>query len=164
MFNQRKVTQSEIDAMSDQKREQHEAFSRCLLDLRFPVGPPSTDAPGGTVADVSYIASLVAYHLIRCGWRPEFDKRVIKSRKPVGRGIATGAVEWVGIDEPDDELDGLANMTMREISELSPAAKFEAIRRLGGDTPNDLPKPDSGWKVKPNINIVDVPQNPFVES
>lgn len=156
MFAKREVTEEQIAAMSDMQREQHQAFAICIKDLRYPV------TKEGDVADVSYIAALVAYHLVRCGWRPDPAKRVIKARKVVGRGVATGAVEWVGMDEPDDPLAGLENMTMKELAALTPAARAEAIRRLGGDTPNDLPMPEPSWQLKPNIRITDQDDAPFV--
>lgn len=154
MFKSRRLAEEDRARMSAQQLEQHETFGKMLLDLRWPVNRE------GDVMDVSFVAAWVAYHLTRCGWRNDPDKRVIKGRKPLGRGIATGAVEWVSMDEPDDELEGLQDMSLRELSSLSPAAKFEAIRRLGGQAP-DIREP-TGWTVKPNLSITDAPMDGFL--
>lgn len=157
LFNYQGPSQEDIDKMSEEQKEQHAQFAMMIQDLRWPV------TREGDVANVDYIAALVAYHLVRCGWRNDPDKRVIKSRKVIGRGVATGALEWVGMDEPDDPLADIANMTMAEVAALSPQARMEAIRRLDPNRPNDLPEPKPGWQVKPNIRITDLDQQPFVD-
>lgn len=163
LFARREVSEDEMANMSELQQEQHQAFAMCIQDLRWPV-TRETEGHPASVANIDYIAALVAYHLVRCGWRMDMDKRAIKARKVIGRGVPTGAVEWVGINEPDDPLANIGEMTMKEVAALTPSARAEAIRRLAPNTPNDLPMPDPSWQVKPNINIVDIPQMPFVDS
>lgn len=164
LFARKNISVAQREAMSTMQIEQHDMFAAMLLDLRYPVTKENPDGTGGDVFDVSYIAAAVAYHLIRCGWRPDVSKRVIKSRKVIGRGVPAGAVEWVGMDEPDDPLADIGNMTMKQVAELSPQARAEALRRLAPNTTPDIPMPEANWQLKPNIKIVDAPQHPFAEA
>jgi hypothetical protein len=141
-----------ITGSSPEKLEMQKAFTEMILDLRYPEGKD------GSIMNADLIGPLIAYHLVRCGWRPMIDRRIIKPRKPPGN-TAPGAVEWVDIREPDDPLVNLSNMTMREIAQLPEVWRHEAIRRLGGNVENDLPEP-SKWTVKTNINIEDAPRDP----
>ncbi len=53
------------------------------------------------------------------------------------------------------EANRSARRRVRELAELSPAVRAEAIRRLGGAYDHDLPEPETAWKVTPNITITD---------
>lgn len=134
----------------DAKREQELAMLELLQDLRYPI------SKDGSVLDTTFIAALVAYHLVRCGWRPDPDKRIIKARKVVAKGVVEGAVEWVGVDEPDDPLSNLDGMTMADINRLSPNMRAEALRRMGGPELPDLPT-NPGWHVSTSLKIEDAP-------
>jgi hypothetical protein len=97
--------------------------------LRYPVDSR------GRVYDVSFLLPVLAYHLARCGADIDQDRAVIKARRlPPAPGVFDGAVEWVALDAPDRVTDELANATLEDIQSLSPAARAELIRRLGGDT------------------------------
>jgi len=132
------------------KQEMAAALADFIKDCHYPV------AKDGSIMDASYFVAIVGYHMVRCGWRRAADP-VIKKRKVLGPGVIEDAVEWVGVDEPDDELANLATMTLQEVAALSPAAKAEAIRRMGGEYDHDLPEPEVAWQVTPNITITDVP-------
>lgn len=134
-------------------QERNEALLACLLDLTYPV------AKDGTRVDVSAFKSIIAYHLVRCGWRMDREKRMIKSRKVNARGVYVDANEWVPIDMPDDPLDNLANMTMAEIEALPPGLKAEAMQRITGEVLPDLPE-NPGWRVETSIRITDDPTEP----
>lgn len=133
--------------------EKNQALAMCLLDLRYPV------AKDGTRVDLSAFAAIVAYHLVRCGWRPDPAKRMIKSRKVNARGVYADANDWVPVDMPDDPLDNLANMTMAEINNLPPGLKAEALQRITGEVPPELPE-NNGWSVATSIQISDDPTEP----
>lgn len=151
-----------VDAATGRTPEQQEmynAFATMLKDLRYPVGPPDEEGRSD-VMNADFFAPFVAYHLVRCGWRPNSEKRKIKPRKVPGKGIVEDAVEWVDIDAPDDPLRHLDTMSMAEVAMLPEVWKYEAIRRLGGQVKCDLPEPDSKWKVNTKINISDMPQEP----
>lgn len=143
-----------LSGQSPEQLEMTAAFTTMLKDLRYPVGKD------GSVMNADFFAPFVAYHLVRCGWRPHSEKRKIKPRKVPGRGTVEDAVEWVDMDEPDDPLHNLDSMSMRQISMLPEMWKHEAIRRLGGHVRNDLPEPKSGWKVNTKINIANMPRDP----
>jgi hypothetical protein len=128
------------------KRGMASAMGEMLEDLRYPI---SRD---GSVLDTAFIAPLIAYHLVRCGWRQDPDARIIKSRKVVAKGVVEDAVEWVSVDEPDDPLENLENMTLAEINALSPNVRAEALRRMGGPETPDLPT-NPGWHVSTSLNI-----------
>jgi hypothetical protein len=143
-----------ITGQSPEKQDMQRAFTEMLLDLRYPEGKD------GSIMNADLIGPLLAYHLVRCGWRPVADKRIIKPRKVPGN-VAEGAVEWVDINAPDDPLVNLASMTMVEIAQLPDVWRHEAIRRLGGTVEGDLPEPVNQWKVKTSINIEDAPRDPL---
>lgn len=134
-------------------QEKNRAFAQCILDLTYP------EAKDGTRVDLSALAAIVAYHLVRCGWRPDPAKRMIKSRKVNARGVYVDANEWVPIDMPDDPLANLAHMTMSEIDALPPGLKAEAMQRITGEVLPELPD-NPGWKVETSIKISDHPDEP----
>lgn len=136
-----------------EKQERVDAVMACLLDLTYPV------AADGTRIDVSAFRQIIAYHLVRCGWRMDREKRMIKSRKVNARGVYVDANEWVPIDMPDDPLENLANMTMAEINDLPPGLKAEAMQRITGEVLPELPE-NPGWRVETSIRIVDDANEP----
>ncbi len=137
-------------AEDEQKREMTAALGRFLNDCHYPA------SKGGDILDASYVVSIISYHMVRCGWRPSAAP-VIKKRRVLAPGVIADAVEWVDIDEPDDPLENLEDMSVRELAELSPEARAAAIRRLGGEYENDLPETQTGWQITPNITISDDP-------
>ena len=144
----------EITGTTPEKQEMTNAFLTMLKDLRYPVGKD------GSVMNADFFAPFVAYHLVRCGWRPNSDKRIIKQRKVPGVGMVEDAVEWVDMDAPDDPLHHLDTMSMAEVAKLPEVWKYEAIRRLGGKVKSDLPEPKSKWKVNTRINIANMSRDP----
>lgn len=140
-------------------------LAQMLGDLQYP------QAKDGSIIDTKGFGHLVAWHLVRCGWRKpnnldnfplveEHDDPIIKPRKVLGPGVFEDAVVWVGFNEPDDPLEHLADMTMREVEALPDEVKYEAKRRLGmatTPTPDDVPNFGvEEWSVKTRINITDV--------
>lgn len=146
--------EAQMTGNTPEAQEMQNAFGTMLLDLRYPV------ANDGSVMNADFFAPLVAYHLVRCGWRPNSNKRKIKPRRVPGPGVAQDAVEWVDMEAPDDPLKGLANMSLGDISRLPDVWRHEAIRRLGGQVTGDLPKPVNGWKVETKFNIANQSRDP----
>lgn len=134
-------------------QDRNEAMLKLLLDLTYP------EARDGTRVDVTAFKAILAYHLVRCGWRMVPEKRMIKSRKVTARGVAIDAIDWVPINAPDDPLENLANMTMAEIEALPPGLKAEAMQRITGEVLPDLPE-NPGWHVETSIRITDDPDEP----
>lgn len=151
--------QETLSGQSPEKIEMYQAFQTMLKDLRYPE-TPKNEQGDSAVMNTDFFAPLVAYHLVKCGWRPNSEKRKIKPRRVPGPGTVADAVEWVDMSEPDDPLKNLDTMSMRDIALLPEVWKHEAIRRLGGHMKSDLPKPESGWHVNTNINIADMPRDP----
>jgi len=148
-FSQRRAAEREaLQQAEADANECQEAMLACLLDLTYPV------AKDGTRLDVSGYRSIIAYHLVRCGWRMDREKRMIKSRTVNARGVYVDANEWVPIDYPDDPLENLANMTMAQINDLPPGLKAEAMQRITGEVLPDLPE-NPGWRVETRIQITD---------
>lgn len=139
-----------VESQRQAKIELDVAMIAMLADLRYPV------SKDGSVLDMTYFAPLISYHLVRCGWRPDPEKRLRKSRPLIAKGVIKGAVEWVPVNEPDDPLADLSEMTMTEINALPPTLKAEALRRMGGPETPEL-KPNPGWKVRTNLRIQDAP-------
>jgi hypothetical protein len=132
-----------------------------LADLTYPVARDGT-----TAMDAGGVAPIIAYHLIRAGWRKPnnadglvlieaYDDPLIKPRKVYGPGVYADAVTWVPADDPDDPLADLANMTMGQIAALAPDLQLEAKRRLGMEI--RPPTPEPGWTVQTHITITDEP-------
>ena len=147
-------------------------LGQMLEDLQYP------QAKDGSIVDTKGFAHLVAWHLVRCGWRKpnnldnfalreEFDDPIIKKRKVLGGGVFEDAVVWVGFNETDDPLEGLEDMTMREIEALPDEVKFEAKRRLGlAPAVPPRPSPDQlemPWQANPLITIADAPEEDLVD-
>ncbi|WP_235732614.1 phage gene 29 protein family protein [Mycolicibacterium septicum] len=140
----------EQDAETLRKQEMTAALGQFMADCHYAV------SKDGDILDTSYVKTIIGYHMIRCGWRKVADP-VIKKRRVIAPGVIEDAVEWVDVDEPDDPLANLENMSVRELAELSPDARAAAIRRLGGDYDHDLTEPQVRWSVTPNITITDDP-------
>ncbi|AID58839.1 hypothetical protein PBI_GAIA_19 [Mycobacterium phage Gaia] len=136
--------------IEQKKLEMTAALGEFLEDCHYAV------SKNGDILDTSYFKAIVGYHMIRCGWR-RVAEPVIKKRRVIAPGVIEDACEWVDINEPDDPLENLENMSVRELAELSPEARAAAIRRLGGDYDHDLPEPEVRWSVTPNITITDDP-------
>lgn len=131
--------------------EKNAAMAALMVDLAYPVAKD-----GNTVIDLQGLQGVIAWHLVRCGWRPDPEKRMIKPRRIIAHGVARNAVEWVGVNEPD--MPDYNSMTVAEINALPPVQKAQALRATGlakGDVPN-LPD-NPGWKVTPHLTIVDEP-------
>jgi hypothetical protein len=149
----REAERNLLEQAKSEVDERNAALMACLLDLTYPV------AKDGTRVDLTAFKHIIAYHLVRCGWRMQREKRMIKSRKVNARGVYVDANEWVPIDMPDDPLDNLANMTMAEIDQLPPGLKAEAMQRITGEVLPDLPE-NTGWKVETRIRITDESDEP----
>lgn len=110
----------------------------------------------GRVYDCRFLMPIIAFHLARCGARIHPELAVIKSRKlPPTPGVVEDAVEWVPIDAPDRIDDELSGATLDDVDKLSPAARAELIRRLGGDPPTPAAEPDTDglWRVETSIHF-----------
>jgi hypothetical protein len=77
-------------------------------DLKYPEGPPMM--PGQTKGPVMFVNQLhpdlmpaIVYHLIRCGWRKDPSKRMVKQRKVIGSPFAD-LVAYVPLTDPDDPI------------------------------------------------------------
>lgn len=131
------------------KAELEEAYRQFLEDCRYPVDR------SGNIMDASPLVWIVAYHMVRCGWRRS-TAPLIKPRPIDAPGVVEGAIEWVGVDEPDDPLRDLDKMTVAEIGALPEHLRRAAIRRLGGNAETDDDLPEMGepaWQVTPNITV-----------
>lgn len=113
----------------------------------------------GRVYDVTFLAPILAYHLARAGAVIDPGRAVIKARTlPAGPGVAEGAVDWVGVDEPDQVVDVFADVTIGDVDHLPPEARAELLRRLAGD---QSPDPAGGddldqrapWHVQTSIKF-----------
>lgn len=147
MFEKLKEITAEARA---KKVESDLAMLHMMADLTYPV------TEDGSVVDMTYFGPIIAWHLVRCGWRPNNDKRLIKPRRLTARGVVEGAVEWVGIDEPDDPIAHWRTMTMADINALPKHHRAEVMRRMGQPETPDL-KPNPGWKVRTRLKIQDAP-------
>lgn len=70
-------------------------------DLKYPV-----DAHGRVMLiDHMHpdVPPCIVYHLIRCGWRKDFSKRMVKQRKVVGSPFAD-LVAYVPLTDPDEPI------------------------------------------------------------
>lgn len=109
----------------------------------------------GRVYDVRFLIPALSYHLAMAGAVIDPARAVRKPRKiPPGPGIIDDAVEWVSVDEPDTVADELDGATIADVERLSPHARAELIRRLGGNQPP--PETDDlddriPWRVQTNI-------------
>jgi hypothetical protein len=118
--------------------------------LRYPVDSR------GRVYDVRFLLPILAFHLARAGAYVDPSRAIIKGRRlPPTPGVFDDAVEWVSVDAPDSIDDELAGKTIDDVAALSPAARAELIRRLGGETPSMEPATGALWSVQPSIQFDD---------
>jgi hypothetical protein len=135
-------------AAAMESSEKNTAMLELMRDLVYP------ETRDGSTLDITFFSQIIAWHLVRCGWRLDDSKRTIKPRKLIAKGLPPDAVEWVGVDEPD-EMD-YASMTMAEIHALEPRQRAIAMRAMGGPEMPELPS-NPGWHVKTNIDIQEAP-------
>jgi hypothetical protein len=114
----------------------------------------------GRVYDVRFLIPVLSFHLARAGFDKIPDRTIIKKRRlPPAPGVYEDAVEWVGINTPDRVEDELAGVTIDDVDLLSPAARAELIRRLGGESPQDTDERDldeqNSWRVQTSIHFDD---------
>lgn len=133
-----------------------DAMYRIADALQYPVDTR------GRVYDCSFLLPILAYHLARAGADIDPQRAIIKSRRlPPAPGVIDGAIEWVGVNQPDRIEDELAGATIDDIDRLSPAARAELIRRLGGDATTAAQPDDSDldgrspWHVETTIHFDD---------
>ena len=111
----------------DAAKELDEASTRLFEDLKYPI-----DAHG-RVLDMNHLPDVVVtlvYHLIRCGWRPDESKRLIKQRRVIGGGYYEDLVTYVSVDDTDEPI---------------------VVDR------NPQP-PQQEWSVKPEFNVIEEPR------
>jgi hypothetical protein len=114
----------------------------------------------GRTYDVGFLKPVIAFHLARCGFRRQEERVMIKARRlPPTPGVVADAVEWVHPNAPDSIDDELAGKTIEDIDRLSPAARAELIRRLGGNpqaTAEQTPLEDrTPWHVETRVHFDD---------
>lgn len=115
----------------------------------------------GRIYDVRFLIPQLSFHLARAGFRWHPELAVIKKRRlPPTPGVIEDAVEWVHPDAPDSIDDELAGATVDDLNRLSPAARAELIRRLGGN-PAPVAETDQNlddrtpWRVETHIHFDD---------
>lgn len=119
--------QARIDAARELAQEVEKASFQLAADLKYPV-----DAHG-RVLDMNHlpdVAVTLVFHLIRCGWRPDDSKRLIKQRRVTGGGYYEDLVTYVGVNDSDDPI----------VIDRNPVPAQEL------------------WSVKPVVNVVDEPR------
>lgn len=146
----------------------HEVMDQLMGDLHYPAGQD------GTQINVDYCKTVVAHHLVKLGWRKpnnsdgvalwhdepvDWDDPLIKKRKVYGPGVFEDAIRWVSVNEPDDPLADLDDMSQKQINALPEELRIEAKRRLGQLPAAPEPDPDAGWHTKTFINIQDEPDH-----
>ncbi|ASR86760.1 minor tail protein [Mycobacterium phage Findley] len=117
--------------------------------------------------DVRYLIPVLAFHLARAGCIVDPELALIKPRRlPPSPGVIEDAVEWVDVNAEDSIDDELAGATLDDLDRLSPAARAELIRRLGGDGTKvaeaeaDAPLDDrTPWHVETSIQFDDDPDS-----
>jgi hypothetical protein len=123
--------------------------------LRYPV-----DSRGRTY-DVRFLIPILSFHLARMGAVIDPSRAIIKPRRiPPTGGVFDDAIEYVGIDTPDRVEDELAGVTIDDLDSLTPAARAELLRRLGGQPPQDE-QPDLdrriNWHIETSIRFDEEP-------
>jgi hypothetical protein len=105
-----------------------EAHAMALADdLKYPVDPY------GHVLDMNHlpdVAVALVHHLIRCGWRRDESKRLIKQRPVRGGGYYEDLVAYVDVNESDEPIH----------IDRNPQPAQEV------------------WSVTPRLNVVDEPR------
>lgn len=117
----------------------------------------------GRVYDVRFMLPALCYHLARAGCVIDPSRAVIKPRRlPPTPGVIEDAVEWVPLDAPDSIDDELAGATLDDLERLSPAARAELMRRLGGENAeaiNSNLDERTPWRVETSIKFDDEESN-----
>jgi hypothetical protein len=130
-------------------------FSDAMYDIADALHYPVDSQ--GRVFDVKFMLPVLAYHLARCGAVIDPSRALIKARRlPPAPGVFEDAVEWVPLSAPDSIDDELAGATIDDVESLSPAARAELIRRLGGEPPAGTePNLDAApaWHVETSIHF-----------
>jgi hypothetical protein len=112
----------------------------------------------GDQMDMRFLTPWVAFHLVRCGWRPVDARRMIKKRPAtyIPPGCYEDLVEWVPIDTPD-VLDP-TTMTLEQLKTAPASVQAQAIREMNGRS-NPLQPPgtplDKTWRQPIQIDIDD---------
>jgi hypothetical protein len=119
--------------------------------LRYPVDNR------GRVYDVRFLLPIIAFHLSRCGAVIDPSRAIIKARRLApAPGVIEDAVEWVSVNAPDSIDDELAGKSLDDVDKLSPNARAELIRRLGGQAPQQVQSAtETLWHVQPTIHFDD---------
>jgi hypothetical protein len=95
-------------------------------DFLYPINPQ------GNVMMLQYmhpdVMPTLVYHLIRCGWRKDMDKRLVKQRQVIG-SMYEDLVAYVDLDQPDDPI---------------------VVERP--EIPENL---SDSWSVRPQLNVID---------
>lgn len=103
----------------------------------------------GRIYEISGLVPILSYHLARAGCTVDPSLAVIKKRRlPPAPQVMDGAVEWVPLWAPDTVEDELDGKSIADIDTLSPVARAELIRRLGGD-------PKSAMREDPDVDLSD---------
>ena len=138
------------------ERPTDDSLSAAMYDiadaLRYPVDNR------GRVYDIRFMLPAIAFHLARAGAVIDPNRAIIKARRlPPTPGVIEDAIEWVPVDAPDSIDDELSGATIADVDRLSPAARAELIRRLGGDgttvtAPTDIDN-RAPWHVETSIHF-----------
>lgn len=84
-----------------QVKDLQTAAEQLQADLKYPVDHRNQVIV--TAALPEYLIPALVIHLVRCGWRKDPDKALIKSRQVVG-SVFTDLVAWVPLSDPDDPI------------------------------------------------------------
>jgi hypothetical protein len=139
--------QAALDEARD-KSEKNQAMLEMMADLTYP------ESKDGSTLDISFFQAIIAWHLVRCGYRKDPARQMIKPRRLIAQGLPPDAVEWVPVDAPD-QLD-YSSMTLAQINQLDPRNRAIALRQVGGPETPSLPD-NPGWHVQTSIDIQDAP-------
>ncbi|AAD17588.1 hypothetical protein TM4_20 [Mycobacterium phage TM4] len=146
-------------------REEMAPHAQAMHDIADALQYPADNM--GRRYDVRYLIPVLAFHLARAGCVIDPERALIKPRRlPPSPGVVEDAIEWVDVNAPNTIDDELAGATLDDLDRLSPAARAELVRRLGGDgakvaeaeadTPLDERTP---WRVETSIQFDDDPDS-----
>lgn len=119
-----RLSAKQLQAIEDIK-EIDAAGTQLAADLKYPVDAKNR------IVDMNHLPDIppaLVYHLVRCGWRMNPEKRLIKARPVVGAGYYQDLVTWVGVDESDEPV----------------------VARQ--------PETQEPWSVKPVLNVIEEPR------
>jgi hypothetical protein len=90
-----------VQAVVDQVNDLAVAAELLQQDFKYPVDHD------GNIMFLNFLhpdlAPVLVTHLVRCGWRKDFNKRLIKQRPVVGSAF-TDLVTYVPLDQPDGPI------------------------------------------------------------